>query len=145
MMDAHTDDDTLERPLVAIQRISHELRTPLTVVIGFCELLQDNPPDDDSIKEFAARISVNAWLLASAVERLITELHNAEYTGLLENAQFHGQGETVDERPDFAASAERESSTPSEQQVDEGIATDEVRPSEQFGLPGRTPPNCPGA
>lgn len=81
MMDAHHDDDGSAEPHVAIQRISHELRTPLTVVIGFCELLASERPDDASIKEFAARISANAWVLHIAVERLIEELHTAEYTG----------------------------------------------------------------
>lgn len=74
-----TDDSSQPHP--AIRRISHELRTPLTVVIGFCELLQDEQPDDDNVREFASRISANAWVLHAAVERLIKELHSADYTG----------------------------------------------------------------
>ena len=81
MTDASIGSQGSEQPQVAIERISHELRTPLTVVIGFCELLQDGRSDDDSIKEFASRIAANAWELHAAVERLISELHSASYTG----------------------------------------------------------------
>ncbi len=81
MTDGITDDAGRPGSREAIQRITHELRTPLTVVIGFCELLTGDRPDDASIKEFAARISVNAWLLQTAVERLIEELQNADYAG----------------------------------------------------------------
>jgi hypothetical protein len=78
---AQTSTDDSPQPHPAIRRISHELRTPLTVVIGFCELLQDDQPDDDNVREFASRISANAWVLHAAVERLIKELHSADYTG----------------------------------------------------------------
>lgn len=78
---AQTSTDDSPQPHPAIRRISHELRTPLTVVIGFCELLQDEQPDDDNVREFASRISANAWMLHAAVERLIKELHSADYTG----------------------------------------------------------------
>lgn len=81
MTDVITKDAELPGSREAIQRITHELRTPLTVVIGFCELLTGDRPDDASVKEFAARISANAWLLQAAVERLIEELHNADYAG----------------------------------------------------------------
>ncbi|MDQ3692358.1 MAG: hypothetical protein M3464_01845 [Chloroflexota bacterium] len=74
----------------AIQRITHELRTPLTVVIGFCELLTSDRPDDASVKEFAARISANAWLLQAAVERLIEELQSADYAGPANDPRFLG-------------------------------------------------------
>jgi hypothetical protein len=78
---AQTSADDTPQPHPAIRRISHELRTPLTVVIGFCELLQDEQPDDEHVREFASRISANAWVLHAAVERLIKELHSADYTG----------------------------------------------------------------
>ena len=81
MTDMNQDDDSVQEAQLAIRRISHELKTPLTVVIGFCELLTGDRPDDASIKEFATRISSNAWLLHAAVERLIEELHKAEYAG----------------------------------------------------------------
>lgn len=81
MTDATIEGRSPEQPHLAIERISHELRTPLTVVIGFCELLQDGGSDDDSIKEFASRIAANAWQLHAAVERLLSELHTADYTG----------------------------------------------------------------
>jgi signal transduction histidine kinase len=81
MTNAQREAEGADEPHVAIQRISHELRTPLTVVIGFCELLTGERPDDDSIKEFAARICANAWQLHSAVERLVMELQIANYTG----------------------------------------------------------------
>lgn len=69
------------RPYQAIDRISHELRTPLTVVIGMCELLHDDLPNDDALKELASRLAANAWVLHTVVERLITELYQAGYTG----------------------------------------------------------------
>jgi hypothetical protein len=90
---AQTSTDDSPQPHPAIRRISHELRTPLTVVIGFCELLQDEQPDDENVREFASRISANAWMLHAAVERLIKELHSADYTGptIPEHIQFeHG-------------------------------------------------------
>lgn len=74
-------DEGASAAQVAIQRISLELRTPLTVVIGFCELLASERPDDASIEEFATRISTNAWQLHTAVERLIAELGRADVTG----------------------------------------------------------------
>lgn len=69
------------RPHPAIDRIGHELRTPLTVVIGMCELLRDDLPNDDALKELASRVAANAWLLHAVVERLIDELYLAGYTG----------------------------------------------------------------
>ena len=69
------------RPHQAIDRISHELRTPLTVVIGMCELLHDDLPNDDALKELASRLAANAWALHTVVERLITELYQTGYTG----------------------------------------------------------------
>lgn len=86
---AQTSTDDSPQPHPAIRRISHELRTPLTVVIGFCELLQDERPDDDNVREFASRISANAWVLHAAVERLIKELHSADYTGPPTPDQIH--------------------------------------------------------
>ena len=73
--------DASRRPHQAIDRISHELRTPLTVVIGMCELLHDDLPHDDALKELASRLAANAWLLQTVVERLINELYQSGYTG----------------------------------------------------------------
>ena len=67
-------DETL-RSHPELLRVTHGLRTPLTVIIGFCELLQDDPVTDAATtREFAARIAVNAWRLHAGVERLIEEL-----------------------------------------------------------------------
>ena len=67
-------DETL-RTHPELLRVTHGLRTPLTVIIGFCELLQNDPVTDAATtREFAARIAANAWRLHAGVERLIEEL-----------------------------------------------------------------------
>lgn len=79
-----TDTDSWNenrQPLQAIDRIGHELRTPLTVVIGMCELLHDDLPNDNDLKELASRMAANAWLLHTVIERLIDDLYQAGYTG----------------------------------------------------------------
>lgn len=80
MTDADSGEES-RQSYPAIDRIGHELRTPLTVVIGMCELLHNDLPHDDSLKELASRVAANAWLLHAVVERLIIELHQAGYTG----------------------------------------------------------------
>jgi hypothetical protein len=119
-----------EPPHVAIERISHELRTPLTVVIGFCELLQDERPGDDSVKEFASRISANAWQLHAAVERLLSELHSAAYTGPpgSDTVQYADAPDREDPEPLYL----RPPSSGSEiaDRLDELFAADGNRPSE---------------
>lgn len=80
MTDADSEAES-RRQYPTIDRIGHELRTPLTVVIGMCELLHNDLPHDDSLKELAARVAANAWHLHAVVERLISELHQAGYMG----------------------------------------------------------------
>lgn len=130
MADASIESRSPEPPHVAIERISHELRTPLTVVIGFCELLQDEQPGDDSVKEFASRISANAWQLHAAVERLISELHSAAFTGPLgiDTVQYADDPD----REDRASLYPRPPSSGSEiaDRLDELFAADGTRPAE---------------
>lgn len=80
MTDADSSEES-RRAQLAIDRIGHELRTPLTVVIGMCELLHDDLPNDNALKELASRVAANAWLLHAVVERLIDDLYQAGYTG----------------------------------------------------------------
>jgi light-regulated signal transduction histidine kinase (bacteriophytochrome) len=130
MADVSIDGRSSEDPHVAIERISHELRTPLTVVIGFCELLQDERPEDDSIKEFASRIAANAWQLHAAVERLLTELHSAAYTGppAIDTVQYADDPDPRD--PDSVYSSRSSSGSEIADRIDELFAADGSRPSE---------------
>jgi hypothetical protein len=131
MTDAAVDGQSPEQPHVAIERISHELRTPLTVVIGFCELLQDERPTDDSIKEFATRIAANAWQLHAAIERLISELHSADYTGPPPAAAQYQYADVPGPRgPDSLYSLSPPSGSEIADRIDELFAADNCRSTE---------------
>jgi len=46
-----------------------------------CELLHEDLPNDDALKELASRLTANAWLLHAVVERLIDDPYQSGYTG----------------------------------------------------------------
>ena len=133
MTDAISGDQSQDQADLAILRISHELRTPLTVVIGFCELLQDDRQADSSVKEFASRIAENAWLLHSAVERLINELHNPDFTSLMASNQIQREDGAGGQRLGSLFPFDAQSPTEIERQTHERIEGDNLRPTEHTG------------
>ena len=71
-----------------LANMSHDIRTPMNAVIGFSKLLQQNPDDEQKVREYARKITVAGDHLLGLINEIldISKIESGKVT--LNNEQF---------------------------------------------------------